>query len=310
MSLLAFLEQFPDDDACWRHLEAVRWPGGPACPKCGNVGATSSVGRAHYHGCRGCGSKFTVAFGTALEGTHLPMRTWFTALYLLAVSSKGLSSAALARHLGIGQKTAWFLLHRIRSMMGGNDPGGLLRGIVEADETYVGGKARKRGQASRRDSDDDQPLGRGGSRKAMVVAAVERGGRVVAKRGRTHGGKTIAEFLLCHVSPDAILSTDELPAYRWIGRKFAAHIHVNHSRDEFVRYDPLAAAPAHTNTVESWNAALKRAITGVWHWFSTKHADRYLAETVFRWNQRDHHNRLADLLLSSGPRLRWKALVA
>ncbi len=194
MSLLSFLKQFPDDDACWRHLEAVRWSGGPVCPKCGNVGATSRVGRAHYHGCRGCGSKFTVAFGTALEGTHLPMRTWFTALYLLAVSSKGLSSAALARHLGVGQKTAWFLLQRIRSMMAGNDPGGLLRGIVEADETYAGGKARKRGQASRRDSDDDQPPGRGGSRKAMVVAAVERGGRVVAKRGRTHGGKTISGF--------------------------------------------------------------------------------------------------------------------
>jgi transposase-like protein len=94
---MAFLKQFPDDDACWAHLERVRWPDGPVCPKCGNVGPTMKCGRAHYHLCRSCNAKFTVAMGTSLEGSHLPMRTWFTALYLLAVSSKGLSSVALGR---------------------------------------------------------------------------------------------------------------------------------------------------------------------------------------------------------------------
>jgi transposase-like protein len=180
-SVMAFLKQFPDDDACWSHLERVRWPDGPICPKCGNVGPTMKCGRAHYHLCKACNAKFTVAMGTPLEGTHLPMRTWFTALYLLAVSSKGLSSVALGRHLGIGQKTAWFLGHRIRAMMA--DDTGLLRGIVEADETYIGGK-RKRGQKSKRDGDGDQPKGRGGSRKAMVVTAVERGGKAGVCLGR------------------------------------------------------------------------------------------------------------------------------
>src|SRR5262249_42160143 len=139
VTVMAFLKQFPDDDACWSHLERVRWVDGPICPKCGNLGPTMKCGRAHYHLCKACNAKFTVAMGTPLEGTHLPMRTWFTALYLLAVSSKGLSSVALGRHLGVGQKTAWFLGQRIRAMMA--DEKGLLRGIVEAD---VGGK-RKRG---------------------------------------------------------------------------------------------------------------------------------------------------------------------
>jgi transposase-like protein len=148
MSIMDFLKQFPGDDACWKHLEKERWPRGPVCTKCGVVGPTMACGRKHYHQCKACNAKFTAAFGTPLEGTHLPMRTWFTALYLLAVSSKGLSSVALGRHLSICQKTAWFLGHRIRAMM--EDNSGLLKGIIEADETYVGGK-RRRDTKSRRD---------------------------------------------------------------------------------------------------------------------------------------------------------------
>jgi len=207
------------------------------------------------------------------------MRTCFTALYLLAVSSKGLSSVALGRHLGVGQKTAWFLGRRIRAMM--EDESRLLRGIVEADEAYVGGK-RKRGQTSRKDDDRDQPRGRGGSRKAMVVTAVERGGKVRARRARTHSERTIATFLFDNVALDSVLVTDELPAYKRIGRKFHAHLRVNHSRGEYVRADPLALARAHCSTAESWHATLKRAIAGVWHWLSIKHLNRYCTETAFR----------------------------
>jgi hypothetical protein len=225
------------------------------------------------------------------------MRSWFTALYLLAVSSKGLSSVALGRHLGIGQKTAWFLGHRIRAMMA--DDTGLLRGIVEADETYIGGK-RKRGQQSKRDGDGDQPKGRGGSRKAMVVTAVERGGKARAKRGGTHSERTIATFLFRNVSLESVLSTDELPAYRWIGRKFRAHLGVNHSAGASVRNDRDLAAKAHSNTAESWNATFKRAINGVWHWISIKPLDRYCTETAFRWYHRDHDARLSP----------WKVLTA
>ena len=128
MSLLSFLKRFPDDDACWAHLEAVRWPNGPVCPHCGVIGNAHLVGQAHYRRCNACQGKFKVTHGTPFEGTHLPMRTWFTALYLVAGSSKGISSVKLGEHLGIGQKTAWFLGQRIRRMM--EDKDRLLRGLT------------------------------------------------------------------------------------------------------------------------------------------------------------------------------------
>ena len=246
------------------------------------------------------------------------MRTWFTALYLVARGSKGISSVKLGEHLGVGQKTAWFLGQRIRRMM--EDKDGLLRGIVEVDETYLGGKKRAKGKTSKREPDDDHPpsrarapTGRAGSKKAMGTVATEREGRARAAKGRTHSGKTIATFALNNVDRiGTVLVTDELPAYRWIGRKFPAHLHVNHSKGEYVRRDRHAAATAHVNTVESFNATLKRAWVGVFHWFFIKHTTRYLHEMSFRWNARtkDTETRLADLFARNTGRLRWKDLTA
>lgn len=193
------------------------------------------------------------------------------------------------------------------------DKDGLLRGIVEVDETDLGGKKRRKGQASKRDDDDDQPKGRSGSRKSMVTVATEREGRARAAKGGTHSGKTIATLVLNNVDRiGTVLVTDELPAYRWIGRKFPAHLHVNHSKGEYVRRNRHAAATADVNTAERFNATLKRAWVGVFHWFSIKHSDRYLHETTFRWNARrqDTDARLADLFTRSTGRLRWKELVA
>lgn len=311
MSLLAFLKRFPDDDACWAHLEAVRWPDGPVCPKCGSIDNAHHVGRAHYRRCNACKAKFRVTHGTPFEGTHLPLRTWFTALYLVAAASKGIPSVKLGEHLGVGQKTAWFLGQRIRRMM--EDRDGLLSGIVEVDETYLGGRSRKKGQTSKRDPDDDQPVGRSGTRKSMVTVATERGGRARAAKGKTHSERTIAAFVLRHLDiGQTVLVTDELPAYRWIGRKFPAHLHVNHSKGEYVRVDEHAAATAHVNTAEAFNATLKRAVIGVWHWFSIKHTDRYLHEVSFRWNRRklDADARLSGLFTAHAARLRWRELVA
>ena len=311
MSLLAFLKLFPDDEACWAHLETVRWPHGPVCAHCGVINRSHFDGRAHYRRCNACKGRFRVTHGTPLEGTHLPMRVWFTALYLVAVSSKGISSVKLAEQLGVGQKTAWFLGQRIRRMM--DDKEGLLKGIVEVDETYLGGKKRKKGQPSKRDPDDDQPVGRSGTRKIMVTVATERDGRARAAKGKTHSERTIAAFVLANLDiGQTVFVSDELPAYRWIGSKFRAHLHINHSKGEYVRRDPLAVATAHTNTAESFNATVKRAVIGVWHWFSIKHTDRYLAEVSFRWNRRKQSAdaRLAGLFAGNAGRLRWKELVA
>ena len=152
--------------------------------------------------------------------TRLPLPTWFAAIFLMVTSSKGVSSMAISRQLGIGYKTAWFLTQRIRRMLDSDD--GLLKGVIEADETYIGGKRRK-GQVSKRDKDDEQPNGRGGSRKMMAITAVEREGEAKARRGETHSGRTIATAVYDWCDLDSLLVTDELPAYRWIGRKFKAH---------------------------------------------------------------------------------------
>jgi transposase-like protein len=258
MPLLSFLERFPDDASCWAHLEAVRWPDGPICPKCGSVNDAHLVGRAHYRRCNACRAKFKVTHGTPFEGTHLPMRTWFMALYLTAAASKSLSSVKLAEHLGVGQKTAWLLGPRIRRMM--EDKDGLLSDIVEADETCLGGKKRNKGQTSSRDPDDDQPRGRSGTRKSMVTVATERGGRSRAAKGKTHSERTIAAIMLAKFDIGrTVLVTEELPAHRWIGSKFPAHLHVNHSQGEYVRRNSLAA-DAHTNPAEAFNSTLKRAV--------------------------------------------------
>ena len=195
-------------------------------------------------------------------------------------------------------------------MMEDNDD--LLGGIVAVDETSLGGKQRKKGQTSKRELDDAQPKGRSGTRKSMVTVAAERGGRVKAEKGKTHSERTIAAFVLKKLDRlGTVLVTDELPAYRWIGRKFAAHLCVNHAVGEYVRHDPQAAATVHVNTAESFNATLKRAVIGVWHWFSIKPTERYLHEVCFRWKWRGQNTdaRLASLFAERAGRLRWKELV-
>src|ERR1700746_2629176 len=171
MSLLPFLKRFPDDEACWAHLKSVRWPNGPVCPHCGAVDEAHSAGRAHDLRCNACNGKFRVSHGTPFEGTHLPLQNWFTASISGPQRARAFPKVKLAEHLGIGQKTAWFLGRRIRRMMEDNDD--LLGGIVAVDETYLGGKQRKKGQKSR------------------VTVAAERGGRVKAEKGKTHSERTI-----------------------------------------------------------------------------------------------------------------------
>jgi hypothetical protein len=230
----------------------------------------------------------------------------------MATSSKGVSAMVLSRQLDLGYKTAWFLAHRIRNLM--PQDWTALKGFVEVDEAYLGGKKRKKGQTSKRDSDDDQPKGRAGTRKSMVVAGVERGkkGKAKAQRGRTHSEMTIATFVYNNVDRSSVLLTDDLPAYRWIGSKFPAHLAVNHSRGEYVRHDPLAAATAHVNTAESFNAILKRCWMGVHHWWSIKHSHRYLNQLVFHWNHRgtDVTERLASLFNARGERLRFAECIS
>jgi transposase-like protein len=151
-SLLEFLDRFPDQPTCLAHLERVRWSEGRVCPKCRAVDQSLPLARRGYFHCQACRNQFTVLHGTPLEGTHLPLRTWFGALYLTSTSSKGISAMVLSRQLDIGYKTAWFLAHRIRNLMTQDQWEVLnLKGVVEADEVSLGGKKRKKNQTSKRD---------------------------------------------------------------------------------------------------------------------------------------------------------------
>lgn len=309
MDLLSFTSAFDTEEKCVAHLAALRWPDGPVCDKCGAVGDAKKLDRPRYWRCLACNQPFSVTKGTLMEQTRLPLPKWFAAIFIIVTSSKGVSSMAVSRQLGIGYKTAWFLTHRIRAVL--DDDGGLLQGVVDVDETDIGGKRRK-GHKSRRDRDDDQPTGRGGSKKTMAITAVGRGGRAKAKTGGTHSERSIATTVFAWADRAGTLVTDELPAYRWIGRKFRAHLRVNHSKGEWVRRDPLARAAAHTNTVERFNATIERAIIGVWHWFSIEHGHRYLGALAARWNWRgmDDLDRVAAALAGlARPALAWKALV-
>ena len=290
MKLTTLLQRFGTAEACREHLESVRWPNGPVCPHCG---AGPVGGRPGFYRCHACEEQFSVTVDTPMHGSHLPLNVWYLAMYLILASSKGISSVKLGEHLGVGQKTAWLLGHRLRAMLAAGEklP---LSGIVEADETYIGGKAGNLSKGAPR------PEKRGrGTKKPMLFAAIECGGEARPPLWQWTGGG------------GAVLCSDELASYRWIGRKMLGHHGVHHVRREFAR-TRRDGTRAHVNTVEGFFGLFKRAIVGVWHWISGKHLHRYASEHGFRWNRRttDVADRIARCLIGQRGRLRWKELVA
>jgi len=234
MDLAAFQARFATDAACRASLEEVRWPQGPVCPACGAAGHVSRIKtRPGLCTCLSCRKQFTVTVGAPMQGSPLPLTTWFLAMCLMATGSKGVSAMKLSRWLGAGYQTAWFLVQRVREMMKDRDANPRA-GIVEVDETHVGGKKRKR-----RDDDEDRDgrpphPGRGPAR-AVGLVAVERGGKGKAERIATHSVAEIAPRVRGWRSRDATMLTDELPAYRWIGSNQIRHLRVLHRTDELAR---------------------------------------------------------------------------
>jgi transposase-like protein len=269
---------YHDEDKAREHLEALRWPDGPWCPRCGDPNVARLGGRSYTAGafhCRACRRKFTVAVGTLFERSHIPLRKWVLAMHLLCASKKGMSSHQLHRMLGVTYKTAWFMSHRLREAMrepatgeGGPALGGANK-VVEADETFVGGKAKnaKRGK----------PV----PKKEVVMALVERDGRLRSFHVADVTAKTLRKVLTEQIDRASYLMTDEAPAYTETGREFGGHGTVNHSIEEYVR-----GGFWHTNTVEGYFAVLKRGIIGTYHHVSAKHLKRYVGEFDFRYNHR------------------------
>lgn len=269
---------FHDDDAARAHLEAQRWPSGPECPHCGERNITKLEGKAHRTGlyqCNSCRQQFSVTVGTVFEDSKIGLAKWVLATHLMSASKKGISAKQIERMLGVSYKTAWFMCHRIRLAMTpaeGSSEAGPIGGegkVVEGDETYVGGKARN--------VHNGKPV----PEKRPVVALVERGGEVRAKHVADVTAKTVREVVVTQVSRKSDLHTDDSLLYYWLGREFAKHQSVNHSKDEYVRGDVT------TNTVESFFAIVKRQMYGTHHAVSEAHLQRYINEIAFRWNNRE-----------------------
>lgn len=265
-----------------------------------------------------------------MHRTRIPLSVWLTAMFLIATSSKGVSALKLSQWLGIQYRTVWHMCHRIRAMM--TEDHALLRGVVELDETFVGGGIREPNQERQlaepasmplfddppNDPPPDVPVGRRqprrkgrGGGKPMAFTAVERGGVVGMVLAASHGVADLHPLVRAWVDPEAVIATDERPAYRRIGRAQAGHIRVNHTAGEYAATDALTGLRAHCNTAESVHAIFKRAIMGVWHHVSAKHLNRYLAEVTHPWNSRgrSHLDRLSAMFGSGGRPLPLHALL-
>lgn len=268
---------FHNEAAAYARLEAIVWPEGPHCPRCGALDRITKVkgARMALRRCGHCKREFTVKVGTVFESSHIQIHLWFQAAHLMSSSKKGISAHQLHRTLGVTYKTAWFMEHRLReamrlllgdqSALGGNGK------AVELDETYVGGKESNKPLHKRKN--------KGAQGKAAVFSMVERGGQVRSMHLTDVTAATLRPIMLARIDGKSVIMTDDAGQYRKVNNDFAHEV-VNHSADEYVRGD------AYTNTIEGVFSILKRGITGTYHHVSQQHLHRYLAEFDFRYNNR------------------------
>ena len=294
MNLISLLEKFPNDDECREALEEIRWPAGVCCTRCGDLNVLELPKHNRWK-CRSCDYQFSVMSGTIMHDSHLPLRKWFIAIYLMCESKKGISACQMQRTIGVAYRTAWYLCHRIREAMG-NEPfeGPTLLGVVEVDETLIGGKKKGKGRAYK-------------GNKQWVAGAIQRGGKVRIERIPNIKKKTLHDFISRTVKDEAeAIYTDELRSYIGIEDWNTRHETVNHSEEVWVVGD------VHTNSVEGVWSLFKRSLIGAFHKMSAKHMDRYLEEFEWRFNNRDNPDIFIDTLrrIVNTGNLTYRKLVA
>lgn len=294
-SIIELVRHFDSEAKCAEYLAKKRWNGNPVCPKCGSKKVYTLKGKTQRYKCGGCREQFSVRVGTIFEASPIKLQTWFLAIYLVTAHKKGISSLQLGRDLNVTQKTAWFMLHRIRYAMG-MEPAEQLDGTVEVDETYVGGKDKNR-HAGKRTRDF------GGHKKAAVLGMVERGGDVIAKHVPNTEKKTLLPLIHAAIEKGSTICSDEFPGYTSLRRVYD-HQTVKHKADEYVR------GIVHTGTIDNFWSLLKRGIVGIYHFTSEKHLQKYVDEFAYRYNTRSIHDsgRFADMLGNVAGRLDYKTL--
>ena len=302
ISTYEFLDMIPDADAARLYLEERRWHGSPTCPLCGAFEKiTARTGkRVGYYRCHDCAGEFTVRTGTIFERSHVPLNKWVYTMYLVVTARKGISSLQLSKEIGVTQKTAWFMLGRLREAVGDDD--NTLSGIVEVDETYIGGKEANKHEDKKRHD------GRGPVGKTPVLGMRERGGKSIAQPIAGTDGETLRATIEQHVEQGSTVYTDEHRGYNAL--KGFTRGTVNHGAKEYV-----GAGDIHINSAESMWAVLKRSIYGTWHHVSVKHLNRYVSESTFRLNEGSVHyhtlDRLAAFVESAfGARITYEELIA
>ena len=298
-TLTEFTDFFKDEETCIKHFASVRFANGEYCPHCGHEEIyTFSSGKRFR--CAKCKQDFTIKTGTVFGESKLPLRKWFMAIYLLSNTSKGISSVQLAKHVGVSQKTGWFMDHRIRKAMQQN--GGQLFGKIEADETFIGGLSKNMHKKKRLAA----IKGTGGTGKAAIFGLKSRSGEVRAQVVKSVGSVHLHPEIKKHVAAGSVLYTDQWVAYR--GLREYKRTMVNHGMKEYVKGD------CHTNGIESFWALFKRGYHGIYHQMSKKHLQRYVDEFAFRFNCKDDsmQSKFSELVdrMSKGTNMSYQELIA
>ena len=272
ISTFKLFETFPTNDSARVYLEGRLWPNGPVCPDC-KADRVSNCKRVGFYHCNACNFDFTIRTGTVFERSKVPLNKWVYAMYLLVTARKGISSLQLHSEIGVTQKTAWFMLQRLREACSSPDNIDKLRGIIEIDECFVGGKEGNKHESKKLHA------GRGAVGKVAVLGMKERGGRVRAKVTPIRSLDEVHGAIHANVEVGSQLYTDDHMVFNDLDGLFYGHESVNHSAGEYKR------GAAHTNSIESVWAVLKRGLHGVYHHASPKHLARYVDEFAFRLNE-------------------------
>jgi transposase-like protein len=305
-SFYQMLEVLPNDNACRLFLEDLRWNGTPVCPHCGSVNEshyklnTKGVFNGLYK-CKDCRERLTVTVGTMFEGSHVPLRKWFIAIYIFTAHKKGISSIQLGKDLGITQKSAWFVLSRLRNNFQAKSDI-KFDGIIQCDESFLGGKNKNK-HASKR---TENAQGRSVKDKTPVFGMIENGDQVYTQVIADTKATTLKPIIEKLVEKGAIIVSDEWNGYTGLKKDYK-HTVVNHNGNEFKN-----DLGFHNNGIEGFWSLLKRGIYGIYHQVSPKHLNKYCDEFAFRYNTRKitDSEKFSLSLLKAESRLTYKQLIA